>query len=111
MVFSNEYTEAVFNAIKRDRQSFAKWAESIDCLLIDEDIPDYREAYDCPAELGRESARVYILAEMLDAHYDEYRPELESPYSAIFSIAYVEINWIDIAKALIERVRHELQNG
>lgn len=105
--FCNEYTAAVFTAIKRDRQQFAKWAECVDCLLVDVDMPDYREAYDCPADLGIESARVYILAEMLDSHYSENRPELENPYSVLLSIAYVEVNWTDIANTLIQGVRNE----
>ena len=102
-VWTDPLTESVAKCVMRHRRQYAHWLECIDCLRIDEDLPDYREAYDVPADYGRDYARAYILGSMMESHYDDLRPELDCPFGAILSEGFSTVNWLEIARFYFSR--------
>ena len=102
--FTSDIAEAAYFAITRNRKQYARWAEAIDCLRVEKDLPEYREAYEVPDELPPLEAKMYILAEMLEVYYAEQLPSLESPFGEILLEAFNEVNWLEIATKLWENV-------
>ena len=94
-------TRGVFLWVVNDRMAFARWAELADCLRIKEDLPDYREAYDCEAD----TPIAGVLAAAMDAYYFEEMPMIAEPFSGILMSAYNDIDWIALATDFLERVK------
>lgn len=96
-VWSNPITQLVAMAIKRNRTQYAKWLEAIDCLMIEEDLPEYREAFEVPIDYGRTKAKCYVLADMMEIYYDDIRPDIDTPFDRVLSEGFSEVNFMEIA--------------
>lgn len=102
--FTTNEAEAAYLSIRHNRKQYAKWAEAIDCLRVDSDLPEYRECFEVPSDLSATDAKVYILADMIESYYVDSIPCIESPYDAILLSGFNGINWMEVSRKLWEVV-------
>ena len=79
----DETTRSAFLGILMDRKQFCRWAEFVDSIRREEDLPDFRECFDVPKELSSKEAKRWILADAMQTHYTDICPDLETPFREI----------------------------
>jgi hypothetical protein len=102
----DELTRSVLLSILHDRKEFCRWAEHCDCLREKGALPSYRECFEVPPEYGSHDTRVYVLATLMLAHYEERLPSIGTPWDAILSDALGSVHWSRLAEEILERTKH-----